>query len=56
MSIPSKEYNDLLAAIKTANDYADKEALRRIQMQLISKYGADDNDAHYLLNQFRYNV
>lgn len=56
MSMPSSEYNQFLAAIKAANDTGDREVLRKIQMQLISKYGPDDNDAHYLINQFRYNV
>ena len=52
----ANEYNMYLAAIKAANDSADKEALRQIQKQLIAKYGLDDNDADYLIRQFRYNV
>lgn len=56
MSIPSNEYNQYLSAIKTANDVGDKDALSRIKMQIIAKYGTDDNDVHYLLNRFRYNV
>lgn len=56
MSIPSTEYNRYLAAIKAANDSGDKEALRQIQKQIVAKYGPSDNDADYLLRQFRYNV
>lgn len=56
MSIPSNEYNQFLSVIKTANENADTDALRQIKMQIISKYGTDDTDAHYLLNQFKYNV
>lgn len=52
----ANEYNMYLAAIKAANDSADKEALRQIQKQLIAKYGIDDNDVYYLLKKFRYNV
>ena len=56
MSIPSGEYNRYLAAIKAANDSGDKEALRLIQKQLVSKYGPTDKDVDWLLRQFRYNV
>ncbi len=56
MSIPSDEYNLYLSAIKTANENADTDALRQMKMQIISKYGTDDSDAHYLLNQFKYNT
>lgn len=52
----ASDYNKYLAAIKVANDSADKEALRQIQKQLIAKYGLDDRDADYLIRQFRYNV
>lgn len=52
----STDYNRYLAAIKAANDRADREALRNIQMQLIAKYGADDRDVDYLIRQFRYHV
>lgn len=40
----SSDYNKYLAAIKAANDSADKEALRQIEKQLIAKYGDDDAD------------
>ena len=52
----SSDYNRYLAAIKAANDTADKEALRQIQKDMIKNYGLADNDVDYLLRQFRYNV
>lgn len=52
----SSDYNKYLAAIKATNDAADKEALRRIQTQLIANYGMQDNDVDYLIRQFRYHV
>ena len=55
-TMPSSDYNRYLAAIKAANDSADKEALRLIQKQLVAKYGPDNRDVDYLLRQFRYNV
>lgn len=55
-TMPSSEYNRYLAAIKAANDAADKDALRMIQMQMISVYGASNDDVDYLIRQFRYNI
>ena len=52
----SSDYNKYLSAIKIANDNDDRDALRKIQTQLIAKYGLDDNDANYLIRQFRHNV
>jgi len=52
----SSDYNKYLAAIKTANDCADRDALRRIQKDMIARYGIGDNDVDYLIRQFRYNV
>lgn len=52
----SSDYNKFLSAIKQANADADKEALRRIQKQLISTYDIQDDDVKRLINQFRYNV
>jgi hypothetical protein len=49
-------YNRYLAAIKAANDRADREALRQIQKDMIAKYGLSDNDVDYLIRQFRYHV
>lgn len=54
--MPSADYNRYLAAIKTANDSGNKEALRRIRDALLSEYGPLDNDVDYLLRQFRYHV
>lgn len=52
----SGDYNRYLAAIKVANDVADREALRQIQKDMIKNYGLADNDVDYLLRQFRYNI
>jgi len=52
----SNDYNRYLSAIKQANDDKDKEALSRIQKQLIANYGLSDNDVSRLLKYFRYNV
>lgn len=52
----SSDYNRYLAAIKAANDTADRDALRQIQKQLIANYGLQDNDVDYLIRQFRYHI
>lgn len=52
----SSDYNRYLAAIKAANDVADKEALQQIQKDMIKNYGLADNDVDYLIRQFRYNI
>lgn len=52
----SSDYNQYLSAIKQANSEADKEALKRIQKQLIVEYGLKDDDVNRLLKQFRYTV
>ena len=52
----SSDYNKYLAVIKQANSDADKDALARIQKQLIANYGLNDEDVKYLIKQFRYNV
>lgn len=54
--MPSSDYNRCLAAIKAANDSADRDALRQIQKDMIARYGLGDNDVDYLVRQFRYNV
>lgn len=56
ITMNSSDYNKYLAAIKAANDRADKESLGQIQKQLIANYGLSDNDVCYLINQFRYHV
>ncbi|MDO4318732.1 MAG: hypothetical protein Q4C48_11095 [Lachnospiraceae bacterium] len=55
----SGDYNKYLAAIKAANDRDSGEArelLRRIQAELIARYGLSDRDVDYLIRQFRYNI
>lgn len=55
-SMSTKDYNLYLAAIKAANDTADKESLRQIQKRLLADYGLNNNDVRYLISRFRYNV
>lgn len=52
----SSDYNKYLAAIKAANDSADRDALRQIQKQLIANYDLQDNDVDHLIRQFRYHI
>lgn len=51
-------YNKYLSVIKTANDMSDKDRakdiLRKIQAEMISEYGMNDDDVTYLIKQFRY--
>ncbi len=54
--IPASEYNNYLAIINAANDSQDKEALKQIQKQLVSKYGMDNEDVKWLIKKFRYSV
>lgn len=54
--IPTSDYYKYKSAIESANDTEDKEVLRQIQMQLIAKYGLDDDDVQALLNYFRFTV
>lgn len=56
MNIPDREYQELKTAIEAANQFGDKDALRRIKLLIISKYGQDDRDPRYLLNLFRHTV
>lgn len=55
-SIPARDYNRYLAAIKAANDSGDKEVLRQIKKQLIATYGASNDDVRHLIGKFRYYV
>ena len=55
-SIPSKEYYAYKSAIEKANSDKDKEALKSIQKQLITKYGYDHKEVKWLLGYFRYSV
>lgn len=55
----SSDYNKYLAAIKAANDCDStraRELLRKIQADMIARYGLGDNDVDYLIRQFRYNI
>ena len=52
----TKDYEIYKSAILTANDEKDKDALRKIQMQLVSRYGLDNDDVQQLLRLFRYSV
>jgi len=50
------DYKKYLSAIKQANDDVDKDALRRIQKQLIANYGLNNEDVLKLLKKFKYTV
>lgn len=52
----TNDYYTYKSAIEAANSAGDKDALRSIQMQLVSKYGLDNDDVRYLLKLFRYTV
>lgn len=55
----SSNYNRYLAAIKAANDCEAsraRELLRKIQADMIARYGLDDKDVDYLIRQFRFNL
>ncbi len=52
----TKDYDRYKSAIKTANELKDKESLKKIQMQLIARYGLDNSDVQYLLKLFAYSV
>ena len=56
MSIRLSDYNAYKSAIEEANSQADKEALRRIQKELIANYGLNDDDVRALLKKFKYTV
>lgn len=52
----SKDYDIYKSAILTANEKKDKDALRSIQMQLVKRYGLENEDVKYLLKLFAYSV
>ncbi len=52
----TKDYEIYKSAILTANEEKDKDALRKIQMQLVSRYGLDNDDVQRLLRLFRYSM
>ena len=55
-----KEYIRYREAIDIANSTGDKdtkvEALRRIYLELITRYGAGNDDVRQLYDRFRYSV
>ena len=50
------DYYKYKSVIQSANDSDDREALRQIQKQLISKYVLDNDDVKQLIKYFRYSV
>lgn len=56
VKMSTDDYYRYKSAIQAANDSEDREALRQIQKQLISKYGLDNDDVKQLLKYFRYTV
>ena len=52
----SNDYNKFLALIKEANNDDNKELLKKIKKELLTKFGFDDNDVEILIKKFRYNV
>lgn len=52
----TRDYDRYKSAITTANELKDKDSLRKIQMQLIARYGLDNKDVQYLLKLFSYSV
>ena len=56
VKMSTDDYHRYKSAIQAANDSEDREALRQIQKQLISKYGLDNDDVKQLLKYFRYMV
>lgn len=52
----TRDYEIYKSAILKANEEKDKEALRSIQMQLVARYGLENQDVQYLLKLFRYAV
>ena len=55
-NIPDREYWELKKAIETANELGDRDALRKLKLQIIANYGQEDRDPRYLLNMFKYTV
>ena len=55
-SVRDGDYMKYKSAIQAANDMKDKNALRSIQSELISRYGLGNSDVQNLLSYFRYSV
>ena len=52
----ANNYHRYRDAIDYANDHADRDALRRIQADMIARYGLGDKDVQYLISRFRYHI
>ena len=52
----ANNYHRYRDAIDIANDHADRDALRRIQADMIARYGLSDKDVQYLISRFRYHI
>ncbi len=52
----AKDYEKYKSAILTANELKDKDSLKKIQMQLIARYGLDNEDVERLLSLFKFSV
>lgn len=52
-NIPSREYNDYLAAVKSANDFRDRQMMLSIRKELYEKYSSENDDVKWLVNQFK---
>ena len=52
----TKEYYQYKSLIETANSAKDKEALKKIKLELLKKYGSDDKDTKALIDKFKFTV
>jgi len=52
----TKEYYQYKSLIETANDSKDKEALKKIKLELFNKYDSDDKDVKALIKKFKFTV
>ncbi|MCC8132114.1 MAG: hypothetical protein LUC38_08335 [Oscillospiraceae bacterium] len=52
----TRDYYDYKSAIEAANSAKDKDALKKIKMQLIANYGLSDSCVQELLRKFGYSV
>lgn len=52
----TNEYYTYKSVIEAANKSSDKNSLKQIQMQLVSRFGLDNEDVKALLRLFKYTV
>ena len=52
----TKDYYTYKSVIETANQTDNKDALKKIQMELVSEYGLENDDVKALLKLFKYSV